>query len=113
MPPGRQPWTAAELECKILSALCRSEFSAREWSSIPSQLVDYLCQDYDHRVVYEAVTAIRSSVAETRRGELPAQATRMGFPDVDWKIYFKAEESPKLGIEDIIQELKAKSPEPS
>jgi len=113
MPPGRPPGTAAELELKILRALCRREFSARDWSRLTSQLADYHWQDSDHRVVYEALTAIRSTDAETRRGQLPAQATRMGFPDVDWKIYFEAEDSPKSGIEDMIQQLKAKSPETS
>jgi hypothetical protein len=43
------------------------------------------------------------SVAE----QLPAQATRMGFPDVDWKLYLQRTEAPQPDITDLIRALKS------
>lgn len=111
MPEQRSSDTVTELERRILRALCGRECSAGEWSALASPLAEYCWQDPDHRVVHEALTAIRCPDAETRRGQLPAQATRMGFPDVDWKVYFEPEELPEPALEDLIRRLKAETPE--
>jgi hypothetical protein len=60
-------------------------------------------------VVYEALRAIRSRDPSTRRDQLPAQVTRMGFPDLDWSLYFGGAELPTSGIEDLIRRLNPKA----
>ena len=42
------------------------------------------------------------------REELPAQATRMGFPDVNWKNYFPAEAADCGDVAGLVRELLAK-----
>ena len=71
-----------------------------------SQLTAYRWQESDNKVVYEALRAIKSRYPETRRDELPAQATRMGFPEVDWKPYFEPDEELGSHLQDLIRRLK-------
>ncbi|HVB55699.1 MAG TPA: hypothetical protein VNE63_04600 [Candidatus Acidoferrales bacterium] len=63
-------------------------------------------QDQEHRVVYEALQKLRAHDPEFLRERLPAQATRMGFPDVDWNAYF-APADVSVDIEQLIRELAA------
>jgi hypothetical protein len=105
------------LETKILRALCnpapplaslRAEVPAAR-ATILAALSGYSWQAPEHRVVFEALTLLPSRDAKVLREQLPAQATRMGFPDVNWDAYFaaEAEASP---IESLVAELLAASP---
>lgn len=42
----------------------------------------------EHATVFQAIRAVAKGDHLRLRAELPAQATRMGFPDVDWPQYF-------------------------
>jgi hypothetical protein len=75
------------LERKILIALCTSALIRTEWEKLARALSNHAWQEPEHQVVYEALRKIRSRDPRTWREQLPAQATRMGFPDVDWMIY--------------------------
>jgi len=44
------------------------------------------------------------------REQLPAQATRMGFPDIDWDAFFGPGDSPQPDIDEAIRRLKAQAP---
>jgi hypothetical protein len=104
-----------DLESRILRALCTrpSAFdpsgtdhaSARAARpAILAQLRAHRWQGPEHRVVFEALTLLPGrNVAELRQ-QLPAQATRMGFPDVNWDHYFAASDD-HAEIEPLVAEL--------
>jgi len=97
MPHERdQPPNVSELlglEREILRALCASPHLTSECSGLLKALASHDWKDPEHRVVYEALLRTVARGAGTLRSELPATATRMGFPDVDWGEYFKPSEA--------------------
>ncbi len=108
--PENHPCTpVALLERQILGALCAGVSNAVDWDQLASELSAHHWQDPDHKVVYQALRAIKSRDAKTRRDELPAQVTRMGFPDVDWNLYFEREEFSAPEIEKLIRQLKVRA----
>jgi hypothetical protein len=112
--PKRAPSNSIlALERQILQALCVGADLPDDWDLRASQLAGYRWLDSDHKVVFEALRAIKSRDARTRRDELPAQATRMGFPDVDWKPYFEPDEERGSDLEDLIRRLKEPTPDRS
>lgn len=114
-----------DLESKILRALCSDfDFVAAHFSApsainqsprkeapvtratILAQLRAHRWQDPEHRVVFEALTLLPGRDATELREQLPGQATRMGFPDVNWEKYFAvAQDDP--AIELLVAELLA------
>jgi hypothetical protein len=52
----------------------------------------YDWHDSEHRIVFEAFERLQGRNNSELREQLPAQATRMGFPDVNWENYFAREE---------------------
>jgi hypothetical protein len=99
-----------DLESRILRALCsnpspRTDNSAAR-ANILAQLRPHHWQDSEHRVVFEALTALPGRDATELREQLPAQATRMGFPDVNWENYF-ASAADDFAIETLVAELLA------
>jgi hypothetical protein len=61
----------------------------------------------EHGVVYEVLARIQPSSGESIAEQLPAQATRMGFPDVDWDLYLRSREVIQPDISELIDALKA------
>jgi hypothetical protein len=102
--------TITTLERKILRALCAGVTDQSDWDRLANQLSAYCWQDPDHKVVHDALRAIRSRDPKTRRDEVPAQATRMGFPDLDWSLYFEANELSAAEVEGLIRKLKTATP---
>jgi hypothetical protein len=77
-----------ELERDTLCALCiRASANARRETAM-RDLSNHVWQDAEHRVVFEAIQRLSSSDPRLLREQLPAQTTRMGFPDVNWENYF-------------------------
>ena len=101
--------TVSKLEREILRALCGRDRAARDWSRLTGQLTAYSWQEPDHQVVFDALRGIRSHDAKTRRDQLPAQATRMGFPDIDWGLYLVRRKLSEPAIEILIRKLKAET----
>lgn len=113
-----------DLESKILRALCSNPslsvddpavltatLNAKR-TAILAQLRTHRWQDPEHRVVFEALTLLPGRPASELREQLPAQATRMGFPDVNWEKYFNAEATTDdSAIETLVAELFAESRE--
>jgi hypothetical protein len=103
-----------DLESRILRALCsrQSAFAApgtRHVSgraTILAQLRAHRWQDPEHRVVFETLTLLPGRSSTELREQLPAQATRMGFPDVNWDQYFVASDD-HAPIESLVAELLA------
>jgi hypothetical protein len=48
----------------------------------------------DHHTIFEALIRLSSVRSGTLRDRLPAEATRMGFPDVAWDKFFTSPEMP-------------------
>jgi hypothetical protein len=81
------------LEREILRALCASPHLTADRGGLLSALTSYEWRDPEHRVVYEALLRSLTGGSGALGSELPATATRMGFPDVDWAEYFKPSEA--------------------
>jgi hypothetical protein len=103
-----------DLESRILRRLCsgQSGFAAPGThhvsgrATILAQLRAHQWQDPEHRVVFEALTLLPGRQSTELREQLPAQATRMGFPDVNWDHYFAASDD-KAPSESLVAELLA------
>jgi hypothetical protein len=101
-----------DLEFRILRALCsrHAAFAApgkhpvTGRATILAQLRVHRWQDPEHRVVFEALTLLPGRQSSELREQLPAQATRMGFPDVNWDHYF-APSDDHAPIESLVAEL--------
>jgi hypothetical protein len=76
------------LEHEILRALCASTEAAWGRRELLTALSAHNWHDPEHRVVFEALLRTRSRDPAALRSEIPATATRMGFPDVEWGEYF-------------------------
>jgi hypothetical protein len=101
-----------DLESRILRAFCTrpsaSDPAGTDHTSIRAailaQLRAHRWQDPEHRVVFEALTLLPGRGAADLRHQLPAQATRMGFPDVNWGHYFVANDD-QAALESLVAEL--------
>jgi hypothetical protein len=109
MPAADSPIAASQVERKVLRGLCATDIKFAHWNRLVGRLAAYDWRDPEHKVVYEALRRIRTRDPATRRAELPAHATRMGFPDVDWKNYLDEQASDAVGIDQLIDHLE-KSP---
>ena len=88
MPQQNPSKRILELERETLRALCiRASANARHQDTM-RDLSNHVWQDAEHRVVFEAIQRLSSSDPKLLREQLPAQTTRMGFPDVNWENYF-------------------------
>jgi hypothetical protein len=101
-----------DLESKILRTLCtepptfdsaNTQHSSTR-TAILAKLRAHCWQDPEHRVVFEALTLLPGRQSAELREQLPAQATRMGFPDVNWEHYFAAS-TDNAAIEILVTEL--------
>ncbi|MFZ0583224.1 MAG: hypothetical protein WA690_13265 [Candidatus Acidiferrales bacterium] len=96
MPAADKSLAIFELERKTLRALCRerldgparADLDAQSRAAAVSELLLHNWQDAEHRIVFEALARLPGRDAAELRRQLPAQATRMGFPDVQWETYF-------------------------
>ena len=112
------PRSLLDLESRILRALCaappppgsRATHDASVRAAILAKLHAHRWQHPEHRVVFEALTLLPRLQSATLREQLPAQATRMGFPDVNWDQYF-ASGTDNAAIETLLAELLATSQE--
>jgi hypothetical protein len=110
------PRSLLDLESRILRALCtespafdtRATHDASARAAILVKLRAHHWQDPEHRVVFEALTLLPGRQSTDLREQLPAQATRMGFPDVNWDHYFVASKD-HAALETLITELLATS----
>lgn len=99
----------ADAEREILRVLCSRSAARRTRDWLARELAGYSWQVSDHRVVYDALQRIRSRDPHAWRDQLPAQATRMGFPDVDWSIYLELTNTPGHEIRELLRALKTKT----
>jgi hypothetical protein len=100
------------IERALLRALCQSGALAELSSQAGTQLQGYSWQGSDHQIIFEALLHIGSVGDRSLREQLAAQATRMGFPDINWSDYFLEPTGPTAGelkrsVMALVSELKA------
>jgi len=93
------------LESSVLRSLCTGEESIASRERLTRELAAYPWRVPEHRVVYEALARIREQDPASLREQLPSQATRMGFPDVDWTLYLDGSERSERSLEDMVRDL--------
>jgi hypothetical protein len=86
-----------DLERRVLRELCRATLTRAAWAEIARALREYTWRDLEHGLVYAAIERLASRDPKALPEQLPAQATRMGFPDIDWQTYFPATEKRLAG----------------
>jgi hypothetical protein len=94
-----------ELEHNILRALCNGRVTPAVWDGVARELANHRWRAPEHQVVYQALGRIRHDDPETVRDQLPAQTTRMGFPEVDWTGYFEPGREGEVDLAELIREL--------
>lgn len=100
-PPNR-----IELERKILCALCAAANGATSTFDAKTLLNKYVWRDSDNRVVFESLIGLSSKLTPAQlREHLPAQATRLGFPDVAWENYLASENGDGDDVHNLIEQL--------
>jgi len=93
------------LERGILRAMCGGSQTPAQIAAARQALRAYAWRDEEHRVVFEALGRMRNADSEAVREQIPAHATRMGFPDVDWPLYFDSISQPRATQNFDLQEL--------
>lgn len=96
---------AIDIESTLLRFLCSGEGATAWREQIRSELHGYGWTTPEHRVLYDAIGSIRNQDPISLREQLPSQATRMGFPDIDWAHYLKSPELSERHIEAMVREL--------
>ena len=91
----------------VLRALSTRRMDRRVWCETDRKLAAYSWREPDQAVIYEAIVRARSRDPEHWREQLAAQATRMGFPDLDWESFLRP---PPIGVcepnlDELIREL--------
>jgi hypothetical protein len=106
MSPSSHESTVA-LERALLRALCDGTTPAAARDRAKQELENYTWQEEEHKIVYQTLRKARANGAVSLRTELPAHATRLGFPDVDWQSYFAGpREARHHDVDRLIGELK-------
>ena len=98
-----------ELEREILRAMCGGSLAPAQIEAAREALREYAWRDEEHRVVFEALARVRNADAIPLRQQLPAHATRMGFPDVNWPLYFdpipQQRTARNFGLQELLRQL--------
>jgi hypothetical protein len=96
-----------QLELAVLRAMC-ADAGRGDWrETFVHALSGHNWKGAEHRIVFEAVASLGGRPAKQLREELPAQATRMGFPDVNWADYFTVGGATALDLETPVRKLMA------
>ena len=105
MARSNPPEKILELEHTILRVLSGGRVTPAVRDDVARELANHEWRAPEHRVVYEALGRIGYHDPETIREQLPAQATRMGFPEVDWKAYFEPGRERPEDLAELVREL--------
>jgi len=97
--------TICDLEQAILIALCSDSMAADVRGKILARLTSHQWREAEHRIVYEALQRAGARDGAGIQERLPGHATRVGFPDVNWQLYFAVETVAKMNVFHVVQEL--------
>ncbi|HTZ98944.1 MAG TPA: hypothetical protein VMB02_01350 [Candidatus Aquilonibacter sp.] len=98
----------AKIERDILRGICRTKLPRGIWAKIAEQVGEYAWQEAEHGAVYAAIRRLSAlgNDPKTLREQLPAQLTRMGFPDVDWTLYLVPRGKAPTGANAILRKIR-------
>jgi len=99
------PVFAAQTELAFLRALCADRHVHAVLEAMMSALADYKWHDAEYAIVYQALSKVATGDKRPLREQLPAIATRMGFPDVDWDDYFGPHATPRRELFELLRKL--------
>lgn len=77
----------------VLASLCGGSVTRQVRDDVVRGLAGYEWNSAEHRIVYDAIRRLGAEPAERLRERLPAETTRMGFPDIEWDDYLRRDES--------------------
>ncbi|MGA9884226.1 MAG: hypothetical protein WBQ34_10950 [Candidatus Acidiferrales bacterium] len=96
----------ASIERQVLIAICNGDSLLAGANRAIENLSTYAWQEPEHETVYQAIRSIAGVDRARLRDELPSQATRMGFPDVDWPQYFSPPHNQEAaGLDKLVSRL--------
>jgi hypothetical protein len=87
-PPSSSKQKLVVLERQLLRKVCCTGIQ----SISPEELRDVARHSWvgpDHQAIFEALLRLANISRAGLRHQLPAEAARMGFPDVPWEEYFE------------------------
>jgi hypothetical protein len=79
-------------ERAVLRHLCRNGIRSIPREGL-AELSRYSWASADHRILFEALVRLGNIPTVSLRERLGAEATRMGFPDIDWESLFGVNEN--------------------
>ena len=79
--------TTIEAERQLLREMCDGGVSRDQIISTIDRLAGYVWLVPEHATVFQAIRSATRTTERSWRDLLPALATRMGFPDVEWSKY--------------------------
>jgi hypothetical protein len=97
--------TIFELEREILAAVCNIELPETSREHAMRALAKYEWTLPDHHVIYEALRRSGHPGQGEIRERLKAEVTRLGFPDIEWALYFETSNRTAGDIVILIREL--------
>jgi hypothetical protein len=77
------------IERNLLRILCRTGTSVLQPETLAS-LRQNAWANPDHQVVFEALLRLANVPPGSLCARLPAEAARLGFPDIPWDAYFES-----------------------
>jgi hypothetical protein len=80
---------AAEIERRLLAALCSPALDRKTRAAILEQLAVHKFAHPDHEIIFQALVKMPRANGEHIRETLGARLTRLGFPDVDVQWIFE------------------------
>jgi hypothetical protein len=90
-PDNALPDAMLRIERALLAALCQASLDAEIRTTIVQKLAKHRFADADHEVVFRALVTIPSLGQNDMLAALTQAVTRMGFPDIEPRDYFKEE----------------------
>ena len=97
----------SEAERQLLRELCSGRIPREQIIGAIDQLANYEWLVPEHATVCEAIRRAVHLRGDSWRELLPAQATRMGFPDVDWPEYFTSDGGDATLLNHLVRRLTA------
>lgn len=105
MDEARHHLSTAEIERRLLAALCAPVLDQPQRAAILDRLAAHAFVEPDHETIFRALVKIPRATSEHIRETLTARLTRLGFPDVDVEpIFATAPPSPEK-IRTLLQQL--------
>ncbi len=103
--PHSEETPAVEIERQLLRAMCGRRVSRQQISGAIDRLANYVWLVPEHAIVFQAIRGAVRHAHGSLPELLPAQATRMGFPDVDWPEYFTKDGRESLPLNTLLRRL--------